>query len=127
MVFLGDDVFCYAKLFTVIHIYSFQYWKCAFLKVKILLNFLFNLWKKLGFSIFSFENFTVCSSTIVLCLPSVRELPIGFLTRKKINNEVKSEFLKKHCKTGFYRFEMKNAWKSHQYLWQKLWLFIGIV
>ena len=109
MIFLGDDVFRYAKFFTVIHIYSFQYEKCVSSKLKILFDFLLNLWKKLGFSIFLFENFTVSSSTIVLYIPSVRALPIGFLTLTKIKNGVKSEFLKKHCKTGFYRFEMKNA------------------
>ena len=101
-------------------------WKMRILKLKILLNFLLNLWKKLGFSIFLFENFIVSSSTIVLCIPLVRPLQIGFLTLRK-NNGVKSEFLNQNCKTGLYRFEMKTARKSHQYLWQKLWLCIGIV
>ena len=35
MIFLGDDVFRYANLFTVIHINSFQYEKCVFFKLKI--------------------------------------------------------------------------------------------
>ena len=127
MIFLGDDVFRYAKFFTVIHIYSFQYEKCVFFKLKIFWNLLFNLFKKLGFWIFLVENFTVCSSTIVLCIPSVRAFPIQFLALKQINVGSQSEYMKKNCKTGFYEVKKKSEWKIHQCLCQKLWLFIGIV
>ena len=109
MIFLEDDVFRYAKFFTVIHIYSFQSDKCAFFRFKILLNFLFNLQKKLGFLIFLFENCTVSSSTIVLCIPSIRAFPIVFLTLKKAKNGLQSEFLKNLGRTGFYKYEIKIA------------------
>ena len=95
MIFLEDDVFHYAKFFTVIHINSFQYEKYVFLELTILWNFLFNLCKKLGFWIFLLENFTACSSNIVLCILSVRAFPIRFLTIRKINNGLQSTLTKK--------------------------------
>ena len=127
MIFLGDDVFCYAKFFTVIHINSFWHEKYVFFNLKIWWNILFGPCKELGFWIFSIENFTVCLSIIVLCIPSVRAFPIQFLALKQINVGSQSEFMKKNCKTGFYGVKKKSEWKSHQYLCQKLWLLIGIV
>ena len=107
MIFLGDDVFRYEKFFTVIHIYSFQCEKYVFYKLKILWNFLFSLFKKLGFWIFLVENFTVCSSIIVLCVPSVRAFPIQFLALKQINVGSQSEFMKKIVKQVFTELRKK--------------------
>ena len=39
MIFLEADFFRYAKFFTVIHIYSFQYRKCSFEKNQNSSNF----------------------------------------------------------------------------------------
>ena len=112
MIFLGDDVFCYAKFFTVIHIYSFQYEKCVFFELEILWNLLFSLFKKLGFWIFLVENFTVCSSIIVLCILLVRAFQIWCLTLKKQMMGYDKKIMKKSCKTVFYRFGKKICMKE---------------
>ena len=101
MIFIGDDVFWSAKFFTIIHINSFQYEKCVFLKLKILWNFLSNLCKKRGFWISFVDNFSVCSSIILHCIPSVRTFPIWFLALKNEMMGLNQKLWKKVVKQFF--------------------------